>query len=115
MGPGEMEQCWVRSHIFVPPGVHLGAKQDHLCGSLEPVHSESGLNVRTGEKGWVTGRENQCPHLCVIYVCACVVLLMPACADKGFGQPPWVTVVCFVKCGPSGAGAGGEHFRRQLP
>lgn len=57
MGPGEMEQCWVRSHIFVPPGVHLGDKQDRLCGSLEPIHSESGLNVQTGEKGWVTGRE----------------------------------------------------------
>ena len=36
-GPGGMERCQVHVHVLAPRGVSLGAEEDHLCGSLEPI------------------------------------------------------------------------------
>lgn len=78
MRPGEMEQCWVRSHISVPPGVRLGDKQNHLRGSLEPVHSEQPQRADWGERVG-HGQRAQCPvghshvspSVCHMRMCVC--------------------------------------------
>lgn len=81
-GPGGMERCQVRVQVLAPRGVSLGAEEDHLCGSLEPV-LDGGSNtwlapthgLRRKDGPWaespVAGRAQPHVPICVC-VCGCI-------------------------------------------
>lgn len=110
-------------HVLAPRAVTLGAEEDHLCGSLEPVLDGGsntwlaptcGLGRKDGllAESPVGSRAQLHVPICV-YVCGCIDA--SAVQTGAPWQCPWVVAVCSCQLSPSwrlgGSVSQGEHPR----
>ena len=122
-GPWGDGAMLVRVHVLAPRGVTLGAEEDHLCGSLEPVLDGGsntwlaptrGLRRKDGLRAEspVGSRAQLHVPICV-YVCGCIDA--SAVQTGAPWQCPWVVAVCSCQLSPSwrlgGSVSQGEHPR----